>query len=107
MSGMAKRTKPKPKCKPAPPALTAGAKRDTRFQPGVSGNPDTQFKPGVSGNPAGRPLGARSRLSEAFVAAVAAEFDRRGIECLRNLDARDFVYVALALVPKKVDAMLE
>jgi hypothetical protein len=65
------------------------------------------WQAGQSGNPAGRPLGARSRLSEAFVAAVAAEFDRRGTDCLRQLDARDFVYVALALVPKNAKLDLE
>jgi hypothetical protein len=107
MKSRSKHPKPKPKREASPPDLTGGRKRDTRFQRGQSANPDAQFKPGVSGNPAGRPLGARSRLSEAFVAAVAAEFDRRGTDCLRQLDAHDFVQVALALVPKKVDATIE
>ena len=100
MKSRSKVTKPRAKRKPSPPDLTGGRKRDTRFKAGNSVGQQTQFQQGVSGNPAGRPLGARSRLSEVFVAAVAAEFDRRGIDCLRQLDARDFVYVALALAPK-------
>jgi hypothetical protein len=101
------RTKPKPKRKPASPDLTGGHKRDTRFQPGNSAGDATQFKPGQSGNPAGRPLGARSKLTEAFIAAVAAEFDRRGVDCVRQLDARDFLYLAASLVPKKLDATFD
>src|SRR5258708_4617980 len=102
-----KKSRPKTAKRPAkpkssPPVLNGGRKRDTRFHPGVSGNPETQFQPGNRANPAGRPLGARVRFSEAFVAAVAAEFERRGTDCLRQLDARDFVRVALALIPRNI-----
>ena len=37
---------------------------------------DTWFKPGQSGNPAGRPKGARSRLQENFLAALAEKWGR-------------------------------
>jgi hypothetical protein len=33
------------------------------------------FEPGQSGNPAGRPKGARNKLSEVFLQALAEDFD--------------------------------
>jgi Family of unknown function (DUF5681) len=38
------------------------------------------FKPGQSGNPAGRPLGSRNKLSEAFLADFYQVWQERGIE---------------------------
>ncbi len=92
-----KPTKAKAKRKAAPGVVTPGKHR---APPGGQSNLAPAWQAGQSGNPAGRPLGARSRFTEAFVAAVATEFQRRGTDCLRQLDARDFVEVALALVPK-------
>jgi len=50
---------------------------------------DTRFKPGVSGNPAGRPKGARSRLGEEFVEALAADFEEHGAGCIAKVRAQD------------------
>ena len=45
------------------------------------------WKPGQSGNPAGRPKGARSKLSEAFFEALAADFAKHGIAALETMRA--------------------
>ena len=37
-----------------------------------------QWRPGVSGNPGGRPLGARARMSEKFLAEVQKYFELEG-----------------------------
>src|SRR5262249_29365202 len=99
MKSRSKATKPKPKRKAAVPFDNGTRKHPTGFQPGNTAGLETQFKAGHQGGP-GRPPGARNRLSEAFIAAVAAEFDRRGAACLRQLDARDFVQVVASLVPR-------
>src|SRR5262249_41030320 len=68
------------------------------------------WQPGQSGNPLGRPLGARSRLSEAFIEAVGEAWAKYGFACLKWLAMNDkatFVHVALALVPKQLKAELE
>ena len=38
------------------------------------------FVPGQSGNPAGRPKGARSKLGETFLKALAEDFDELPID---------------------------
>ena len=46
-------------------------KRDTKFRPGVSGNPNSKWQPGQSGNPAGKSK-RRSQFEEAFNEALIA-----------------------------------
>ena len=109
---MIKRAKSKPaskaKRKAADGDLTPSRGRKTPYTKERLAGLQPAWEPGQSSNPAGRPLGARSRLSEAFIATVAAEFDRRGTACLRQLDARDFVQVVVALVPRsaKIDGTI-
>lgn len=63
------------------------------------------FKPGVSGNPAGRPKGARSKLSESFVSDLSEIWQRRGKEALERLADEDpaaLVRAITSLLPKDV-----
>lgn len=52
----------------------------------MSRNPKTgQFEQGVSGNPAGRPKGSRSKLGEAFIEAVCADFEKHGVAAIQEM----------------------
>lgn len=69
-------------------------------------NPDVQFKPGQSGNPAGRPRGSRNKLADAFIEALAADFDRYGIKAIEDSRAESpiqYVKVIASLLPKDVN----
>jgi hypothetical protein len=48
---------------------------------------DLKWKPGQSGNPAGRPKGARSKLSEDFFKALAEDFAENGVDAIRIMRA--------------------
>jgi hypothetical protein len=64
------------------------------------------FKPGQSGNPAGRPKGARSRLSESFIADVHTVWEECGIEALRTCAAEkptEFCRIIALLMPNNVN----
>ncbi len=61
------------------------------------------FKPGQSGNPAGRPKGSRHKVSESFIAAMAADFDLHGtgvIEKVRTEKPDQYLKLVADLVPK-------
>jgi hypothetical protein len=61
-----------------------------------------QFKPG---NP-GRPKGARNRLGEQFLAALADDFDVHGkaaIETVRAERPQDYLKVVASILPKELN----
>lgn len=64
------------------------------------------FKPGQSGNPAGRPKGARNRLSEAFLKALADDFEKDGVDAIakvRGIDPAAYLRVCASLLPKDLN----
>src|SRR5262245_66156674 len=50
-----------------------------------TGEKQSRWKPGQSGNPAGRPKGARSKLSEAFLKALSEDFATNGTEVIEKV----------------------
>lgn len=72
--------------------------------------PISRWKPGQSGNPSGRPIGARSKFSEAMVADFAADWDKHGagvLERVRMTDPATYLRVAAVLVPKELNVAVE
>ena len=67
---------------------------------------DTQFKPGQSGNPAGRPKGARSKLSEDFLKALSDDFEANGLDAVERVRAEKpeaYLGVIGRLMPKLLE----
>ena len=63
------------------------------------------WKPGQSGNPAGRPKGARSRLSEDFFKALQADFETHGLAAIvsmRTERPNEYVKAIVALQTKEI-----
>lgn len=87
------------------PAVQAEAPRDTRFQPGRSGNPSTRFQPGQSGNPLGSRAKCRFKLSEAFVRELWRDFEEHGAKAIaevREKRPQDYLKIVASLVPKQL-----
>lgn len=64
------------------------------------------WKKGESGNPAGRPRGARSKLTEAFLSALAEDFEQNGIAAVQSARANnpgEYLRVIAGVVPKQVE----
>lgn len=64
------------------------------------------FKPGQSGNPSGRPKGSRNALSEAFIAALHADFAEHGvnvIEKVRDEKPADYLKMIASILPKDIN----
>ena len=64
-----------------------------------------EWKPGQSGNPAGRPPGARNKLSEKFCADLLVHWQEHGVEAMDAALAKDpagYVRVVASMMPKDV-----
>ena len=64
-----------------------------------------EFKKGVSGNLKGRPKGSKNKLSEEFVAALSADFQRYGlwpIARTRRSDPAGYLRVIASIIPKEI-----
>ena len=63
----------------------------------------TQFQPGQSGNPAGRPEGARSKLTTAFMESLHDDFIEHGlavIELVRQEQPAMYLKIVASLMPR-------
>lgn len=64
------------------------------------------WQAGQSGNPAGRPRGARSKLSEAFLDALFADFASHGIGAIvrvRDEKPDQYLKVIASILPKDLN----
>ena len=67
------------------------------------------WQPGESGNPNGRPIGARGRFSQRFVADLTDAWEKRGAAALEQtakLYPDRFVGICSHLIPKDVSVSL-
>lgn len=65
---------------------------------------DTKFKPGQSGNPKGRPKGSRNKFAETFLKDFLKEWEAHGATVLkeaREKDPSSFLRVAASILPKE------
>jgi hypothetical protein len=68
------------------------------------------FKPGQSGNPAGRPKGARAKLTEDFLREMHADFQKHGAEAIaevRQTKPDQYLKVVASILPKEIEASEE
>jgi hypothetical protein len=80
---------------------------EKEFKPDATGKKqDTRFKPGQSGNPAGRPKGARNKVSEGLLEALAKHFESNGEEAIEKVCSErphDYLKIIASLVPKQME----
>lgn len=72
-------------------------------EPEVTVEKQHLFPPGVSGNPRGRPKGARNRLGEDFLKAMAEDFEEHGAEAIQQVRRdrpQDYLKVIASILPK-------
>jgi Family of unknown function (DUF5681) len=68
------------------------------------------WKPGQSGNPAGRPIGARARISEKLLADLATVWEAHGESVLTRLATEEpgkLAQIAYGLLPRDVFISVE
>lgn len=91
---MAKKTEPASKAEPTAAKLPAHKRDDLKFQPGQSGNPK------------GRPIGARSKLGEAFLEAMHDDFEAHGVAAIvkvREEKPDQYLKVIASILPKDLN----
>ena len=61
---------------------------------------------GESSNPAGRPRGSRNKLSDAFLQALADDFEAHGkgvVEKVRTERPQDYLRIVASVMPKRME----
>jgi Family of unknown function (DUF5681) len=104
MSGVAERQIIQKWNKGAPD--TNGANGAEHPEPAPTAPEPHRFQRGESGNPAGRPKGARSKLSDAFLKALADDFLEHGegvIQKVRAERPHDYLKIIASSLPKQID----
>lgn len=79
---------------------------ETKPEPTGSKQAETQFKPGKSGNPAGRPKGAKSKLTENWWADLHSAWEAHGqaaLDAVATTDPGKFISVVASVMPKDVN----
>jgi hypothetical protein len=64
-----------------------------------------RFLPGQAPRSPGRPKGARAKLGEAFLEALAADFELYGVETIqktRTIDPAAYVKIIAGILPKEL-----
>jgi uncharacterized protein DUF5681 len=75
------------------------------ISPEKTNEKQSRWKPGQSGNPAGRPKGARSKLSEAFLKTLSDDFSEHGegvIQKVRGERPHEYLKIVAAVLPKQM-----
>lgn len=86
--------------------LREWSKRQKHAMPAPPPPEQTRWKPGESPNPGGKPVGARNRLTAAFLNALAKDFDENGKEAIEQcrLNKPDaYIKAIAALCPKEIE----
>lgn len=75
---------------------------------------DLKWQPGQSGNPAGRPKGARNKLTESFLEALLKDFQKaseedesvgaKAIAAMRAEKPNEYARMIASILAKEVDA---
>jgi hypothetical protein len=86
--------------------------RVIEYQPDLDGAPDitgakqdTRFRSGVSGNPMGRPRGSRSKLGEQFLEDLHQAWQEHGKQALKTCATREptqFAKIVANVLPRQV-----